>query len=199
MFSACHDPAEQGPKELVNYSLDDEGEAANRDSSLEEECRALKTEVAHLKEQIKNARDKHERAERLEGELNQAYAQIGNEVAARPTLEDRHNNLLSTAQPLREELDGAITGSIGGARSPGNSRQEAVRTDDRGNNITPVRRGNTAEEMIDQEEIPRNSEGAHALEVDSPIRPIFRGKTKRAREDGQKKGRILPLRHIGYW
>jgi len=118
--------------------------------------------VAHLKEQIRNARDEHERAERLEGELNQAYAQIGREVAARLTLEDRHNNRLSTVQPLREELDGAIAGSIGGARSPGNSRQEAVRTDDRGNNITSVRTGNTAEEMlIDQGEILRNS-GAHA-------------------------------------
>jgi hypothetical protein len=156
--------------------------------------------VAHLKEQVRNARDEHERAERLEGELNQAYAQIGSEVAARRTLEDRHNNLLSTVQGLREELDGAIAGSIGGDRSPGNSRQElqAVRTDDMGNNITPVRRENTAEEMpIDQGEILRNSEGAHALDVDSPIRISFRGKAKCAPEDGQKKGTILPLRHIG--
>jgi len=147
--------------------------------------------VAHLKEQIRNASDEHERAERLEGELNQAYAQIGSEAAARLTLEDRYNNLLSTVQGLRDEMDGAIAGSMGGARSPGNSRQEAVRTDDR---------GNTAKEMVmDQGNFLRNSEEAHALDVDLPIQIRFRGKPKCAPEDGQKKGRTLSLRHIGYW
>jgi hypothetical protein len=173
---------------------------ANRGSSLYEECCALKAEVAHLKEQIRNARDEHERADRLEGELNQAYAQIGSEAAARLTLEDKHNYLLSTVRGLREELDGAIAGSMGGAKSPGNSRQEAVRIDDKGNNITPVRRGNTAKEILmDQGEILRSSEGAHALGIDSPIQINFPGKTKYAPEDGQNKGRILPLGHIGYW
>jgi hypothetical protein len=80
--------------EPVSYSLDAEGETANRESSLDEECRgALKAEAAHLKERTRNVRDKHER---LEGELSQAYAQIESEAATRLTPEDRYNNLLST-------------------------------------------------------------------------------------------------------
>jgi hypothetical protein len=73
-----------------------------------------------------------------------------------------------------------------------------MRTDVRGKEISPV--GNTAKEMPnDQGKLLRNSEGAHALDVDSPIRMNFREKTGRALEDGQKKGRILPLWHIDYW
>lgn len=190
-FLAFHDPAEQGPKEPVNYLPDAEGETANRGSSLDEECRALKAEVAHLKGQIRNVRDEHERAERLERELKQAYAQIERDAATRLTLEDRYNNLLSTVQGLREGLDDAIAGLTGGARSPDNSRQEAVRTDDR---------ENTAKEILkNQGKLLRNSEGAHALDVGSPIGIGFRGNTKCAPGDGQKNGRILPLGHIDYW
>ena len=156
--------------------------------------------MAHLKEQIRNVTDEHERAERLQGELNQAYAQIESQAATRLTLEDRYNNLPSTVQGLREELDDAIAGFTGGARSPDNSRREAVRTADKGKKISPVRRGNTAKEMLKgQGKLLRNSEGAHALDVDLPIRISFQGRTRCAPGDGQKKGRILPLRYIGYW
>jgi len=48
------------------------------------------------------------------------------EAATRLT-EDGYNKFLSTDQGLREDLDDAIAGLTGGARSSDNSRQEAAK------------------------------------------------------------------------
>jgi autophagy-related protein 11 len=74
-----------------------------------EERRALKTEIAHLKEQLRIPSIEHEQVERLERELHQVRAQVETEATARRILDDRHRDLLSNVERQQQELSDALS------------------------------------------------------------------------------------------
>ena len=86
-----------------------EGEKADYESTFDEERRALKTEIVHLKELLRTSSGEHEHVERLKGELRQARAQIETWATARRAMEDRHGDILSNVGRQRQELSDALS------------------------------------------------------------------------------------------
>ncbi|KAF8267535.1 hypothetical protein EI94DRAFT_1730240 [Lactarius quietus] len=102
------DADEQAFQELAENLRDLEGKKADSEAVFNEERRALKAEIDHLKEQLRTASSEHEQTERFERELRQARAQMDSEVIARRISEDRHQDLLSNVERQRQELSEAL-------------------------------------------------------------------------------------------
>src|ERR1700761_6715308 len=77
------DADEQAFQELAENLRDLEGKKADNEAVFNEERRALKAEIDHLREQLRSTTSEHEQTERFERELRQARAQIDSEVTAR--------------------------------------------------------------------------------------------------------------------
>ncbi|KAH9973939.1 autophagy-related protein 11-domain-containing protein [Russula compacta] len=177
-----------------------------RKDMLEEECRTLRAEIAHLREQFRNAGDEHERAERLERELNQAHAQIENEAAGRRALEGRYDKLLSIVERQREALGIALSEATGNTKTPDSlRRQEQVVQASENAKISALAagkrdraKGRTLLEIRGKS--LRSSGEVRVLDEDSATRIDFRARASRAMGADQEKGRSLRVqasRHDG--
>jgi hypothetical protein len=115
------DADEQAFQELAENLRDLEGKKADSEAVFNEERRALKAEIDHLKEQLRSASSEHEQTERFERELRQARVQIDSEVTARRISEERHQDLLSNVERQRQELSEALAEATSQTKASGGS------------------------------------------------------------------------------
>jgi autophagy-related protein 11 len=130
-----------------------------------EERRALKTEIAHLKEQLRIPSIEHEQVERLERELHQVRAQVETEATARRILDDRHRDLLSNVERQQQELSDALSEATNQTKAAEVLRQQLAQAREEAEEIRALEARNAAKIaklLEDQDETLRNLEQARA-------------------------------------
>jgi autophagy-related protein 11 len=132
---------------------------------FDEERRALKSEIAHLKEQLRTPSSDHEQVERLEQELRQARAQIETEVTSRRILEDRHKDLLSNVERQQQELGDALSEATNQTKAVEILRQQLAQAREEAEEIRALEARNAAKItkiLEDQDETLRSLEQARS-------------------------------------
>ncbi|KAI9507608.1 putative peripheral membrane protein [Russula earlei] len=159
------DADDQAFQELAENLRDLEEKKAGSEALFNEERRALKAEVAHLKEQLRISSNEHEQVERLERELHQARAQIESEASARRILEDRHKDLLSNIDRRQQELSDALSEATNQTKAAEVLRQQLTQAREEAEEIRALEDRNSAKIaklLEDQDETLRNLEQARA-------------------------------------
>ncbi|KAI9458624.1 putative peripheral membrane protein [Lactarius psammicola] len=182
------DADEQAFQELTENLRDLEGKKADSEAVFNEERRALKAEIDHLKEQLRSASTDHEQTERFERELRQARAQIDSEVTARRIMEDRHQDLLSNVERQRQELSEALAEATSQTKAA--EEAEEIRA------LETRNAAKIAKLLEDQDETLRNLEQARArgenLEAQVDTMCKERAEMKTALKDASEdKDRLL--------
>jgi autophagy-related protein 11 len=142
-----------------------EGKKANNEAIFDEERRAMKSEIAELKEQLRTSSSEHEHVERLERELRQARAQMETEATARRILDDRHRDLLSNVERQRQELSDALSEATNQTKAAEVLRQQLAQAREEAEEIRAleVRNSTKITKLLeDQDETLRNLEQARA-------------------------------------
>jgi autophagy-related protein 11 len=176
-----------------------EGKQADSEALFNEERRALKTEIACLKEQLTIPNSEHERLEQLERELHQARAQMEAEATARHILEDRHRDLLSDVDRQRQELIDALAEATNQTKAVEVLRQQLAQAHDEAEEIRALEARNATKVtklLEDQDETLRNLKQARArgenLEAQVDTMCKERAEMKHALEEAsEEKDRLL--------
>ncbi|KAF8467125.1 autophagy-related protein 11-domain-containing protein [Russula ochroleuca] len=186
------DANEQGFQELAGYPRELEEKKADNESTFDEERRALKTEIAHLKEQLRTSSREH--VERLERELRQARAQIETEATTPRIREDRHRDILSNVERQRQELSDALLEATNRTKAAEVLRQQLSRAREEAEEIRALEARNAARIMKlleDQDETLRSLEQARArgenLEAQIDTMGNERGEMKQAPEKASEE------------
>jgi autophagy-related protein 11 len=166
---------------------------------FDEERRALKSEIADFKEQLRTSGSEHERVERLERELRQARAQIETEATTRRILEDRHRDLLSSVEGQQQELSDALSEATNQTKAAEVLRQQLAQAREEAEEIMALEARNAAKItklLEDQDETLRNLEQARArgenLEAQVDTMCSERTEMKQALEEASdEKDRLL--------
>ena len=166
---------------------------------FDEERRALKSEIAHLKEQLRTSSNDHEQVERLEQELRQARAQIETEATTRRILEDRHKDLLSNVERQQQELSDALSEATSQTKAAEILRQQLAQARDEAEEIRALEARNSAKItklLEDQDETLRSLEQARSrgenLEAQVDTMCNERTEMKQALEEAsEEKDRLL--------
>ena len=166
---------------------------------FDEERRALKSEIAHLKEQLRTSSSDHEQVERLEQELRQARAQIETEATTRRILEDRHKDLLSNVERQQQELSDALSEATSQTKAAEILRQQLAQARDEAEEIRALEARNSAKItklLEDQDETLRSLEQARSrgenLEAQVDTMCNERTEMKQALEEAsEEKDRLL--------
>lgn len=111
---------------------------------FDEERRALKSEIAQLKEQLRTPSSDPEQVERLEQELRQARAQIETEATTRRILEDRHKDLLSNVERQQQELSDALSEATNQTKAAEVLRQQLAQAREEAEEIRVLEARNSA-------------------------------------------------------
>ncbi|KAH9026734.1 putative peripheral membrane protein [Lactarius pseudohatsudake] len=193
------DADEQAFQELAENLRDLEGKKADSEAVFNEERRALKAEIDHLKEQLRSASSEHEQTERFERELSQARAQIDSEVTARRIIEDRHQDLLSNVERQRQELSEALAEATSQTKVAEVLRQQLAQAREEAEEIRALEARNAAKItklLEDQDETLRNLGQARArgenLEAQVDTMCKERAEMKSALKDAsEEKDRLL--------
>ncbi|KAH9998573.1 hypothetical protein BJV77DRAFT_1156392 [Russula vinacea] len=159
------DADEQAFQELAGNLRELEGKKANNEAIFDEERRAMKSEIAELKEQLRTSSSEHEHVERLERELRQARAQMETEATARRILDDRHRDLLSNVERQRQELSDALSEATNQTKAAEVLRQQLAQAREEAEEIRAleVRNATKITKLLeDQDETLRNLEQARA-------------------------------------
>jgi autophagy-related protein 11 len=142
-----------------------EGKKANSEALFDEERRALKSEIAHLKEQLRTSNGDHEQVERLERDLRQARAQVETEATTRRILEDRHKDLLSNVERQQQELSDALSEATNQTKAAEILRQQLAQAREEAEEIRALEARNSAKItklLEDQDETLRSLEQARS-------------------------------------
>ena len=132
---------------------------------FDEERRALKSEIAHLKEQLRTSSSDHEQVERLERDSRQARAQVETEATTRRILEDRHKDLLSNVERQQQELSDALSEATNQTKAAEVLRQQLVQAREEAEEIRALEARNSAKItklLEDQDETLRSLEQARS-------------------------------------
>jgi autophagy-related protein 11 len=111
---------------------------------FDEERRALNSEIAHLKDQLRTSSSDHEQVERLERELRQARAQIETEATTRRILEERHKDLLSNVERQQQELSDALSEATNQTKAAEILRQQLAQACEEAEEIRALEARNSA-------------------------------------------------------
>jgi autophagy-related protein 11 len=166
---------------------------------FDEERRSLKSEIVHLKEQLRTSGSEHEQVERLDRELRQARAQIETEAATRRILEDRHRDLLSNVERQQQEFSDALSEATSQTKAAEVLRQQLVQAREEAEEIRALEARNAAKItrlLEDQDETLRNLGQARArgenLEAQVDTMCKERTEMKQALEEASdEKDRLL--------
>lgn len=166
---------------------------------FDEERRALKSEIAHLKEQLRTSNGDHEQVERLERDLRQARAQIETEATTRRILEDRHKDLLSNVERQQQELSDALSEATNQTKAAEILRQQLAQAREEAEEIRALEARNSAKItklLEDQDETLRSLEQARSrggnLEAQIDTMCNERTEMKQALEEASgEKDRLL--------
>lgn len=172
---------------------------ADSEALFNEERRALKAEIAHLKEQLRTPSVEHEQVERLGRELHQARAQVESEATARRILEDRHRDLLSSVERQQQELAEALSEATNQTKAAEVLRQQSAQAREEAEEIRVLEARNAAKiaKLLKvQDETLRNLEQARArgenLEGKIDTMCKERSEMKQALEEAsEEKDRLL--------
>ncbi|KAH9061060.1 putative peripheral membrane protein [Lactarius vividus] len=189
----------QAFQELAENLRELEGKKADSEAVFNEERRALKAEIDHLKEQLRSASSEHEQTERFERELRQARAQIDSEVTTRRIIENRHQDLLSNVERQRQELTEALAEATSQTKAAEVLRQQLAQAREEAEEIRALEARNAAKIaklLEDQDETLRNLGQARArgenLEAQVDTMCKERAEMKSALKDAsEEKDRLL--------
>ncbi len=166
---------------------------------FDEERRALTSEIAHLKEQLRTSSSDHEQVEQLERELRQARARIETEATTRRILEDRHKDLLSDVERQQQELSNVLSEATNQTKAAEILRQQLARAREEAEEIRALEARNSAKItklLGDQDETLRSLEQARSrgknleAQIDSMCKE--RTEMKQALEEAsEEKDRLL--------
>ncbi len=159
----------------------------------------MKSEIAHLKEQLQTSSGDHEQVERLERELRQARAQIESEATTRRILEDRHKDLLSNVERQQQELSDALSEATNQTKAAEILRQQLAQTREEAEEIQVLETRNSAKItklLEDQDETLRSLEQARSRgeNLEAQIDTMCKERTdmKQALEEAsEEKDRLL--------
>ncbi|KAH9171318.1 putative peripheral membrane protein [Lactarius sanguifluus] len=193
------DADEQAFQELAENLRNLEGKKADSEAVFNEERRALKAEIDHLKEQLRSASSEHDQTEQFERELRQARAQIDSEVTARRIIDDRHQDLLSNVERQRQELSDALAEATSQTKVAEVLRQQLAQAREEAEEIRALEARNAAKIaklLEDQDETLRNLGQARArgenLEAQVDTMCKERAEMKSALKDAsEEKDRLL--------
>ncbi|KAH9962908.1 hypothetical protein BC827DRAFT_1195700 [Russula dissimulans] len=193
------DADDQTFQELTENLRELEEKKAGSEAMFNEERRALKAEIAQLKEQLRTPSSEHEQVERLDRELHQARAQLEAETTARRILEDRHKDLLSDVDRQRQELGDALSEATNQTKAAEVLRQQLAQAREEAEEVRALEARNAAKIaklLEDQDETLRNLEQARArgenLEAQIDTMCKERSEMKQALEEAsEEKDRLL--------
>ena len=196
---AVSDADDQAFQELTENLRELEEKKAGSEAVFNEERRALKAEIAQLKEQLRTPSSEHEQMERLERDLYQARAQLEAETTARRILEDRHKDLLSDVDRQRQELGDALSEATNQTKAAEVLRQQLAQAREEAEEVRALEARNAAKIaklLEDQDETLRNLEQARArgenLEAQIDTMCNERSEMKQALEEASEdKVRLL--------
>ncbi|KAI0277952.1 hypothetical protein BGY98DRAFT_976913 [Russula aff. rugulosa BPL654] len=193
------DADEQAFQELAGNLRELEGKKANSEALFDEERRALKSEIAHLKEQLRTSSGDHEHVERLDRDLRQARAQMETEATTRRILEDRHKDLLSNVERQQQELSDALSEATNQTKAAEILRQQLAQAREEAEEIRALEARNSAKIsklLKDQDETLRSLEQARSRggNLEAQIDTMCKERTdmKQALEEAsEEKDRLL--------
>ena len=193
------DADEQAFQELAGNLRELEEKKADSEALFHEERRALKAEIAHLKEQLQTQSGEHEQVERLRREAQQAHAQVEAEATARRVMEDRHRDLFSNVERQQQELSNALSEATNQTKAAEVLRQQLAQAREEAEEIRALETRNAAKItklLEDQDETLRNLGQARArgenLEAQIDTMCKERADMKQALEEAsEEKDRLL--------